>query len=123
MDQEKEIFDNLAKARTQYANTSSIRDWVSVANKVESALARLLVIVKNYLELKSVENVQTLMVRLKGTENRTGVEGKRFNDGVAGFNIMTKKVLRKWIADLFSFEEKSCFKARSGAEEASEMKF
>ncbi|NCQ16659.1 LemA family protein, partial [Candidatus Falkowbacteria bacterium] len=89
----------------------------------EGALARLLVIMENYLQLKSIETVQTLMAQLEGTENRISVERKRFNDLSRDFNLMVKRIPASWFAARFGFGEKNYFEAAAGAENAPEVKF
>lgn len=123
MEQEQEVFGKLADARTRYAGATSVSDKASAATEVESALARLLVIVENYPELKSAETVQTLMVQLEGTENRISVERRRYNDAVRSFNVMIKRFPSNLIAGALGFNEKTYFESASGAETAPEVKF
>ena len=73
---------------------------------------------ENYPQLKSAENVQTLMAQLEGTENRVSVERKRFNDMVRDFNLTIKRFPSNVVAGLFGFSERSYFEAASGAETA-----
>jgi len=123
MAQEQEVFGNIAEARTKYAGAATPNARAEAAGQVESALARLLVIMENYPELKSAENVQTLMVQLEGTENRISVERKRYNDMARDFNVMVKRVPAKWFAAMFSFAEKTYFESVEGSEVAPEVKF
>jgi len=123
MAQEKEVFGNIAEARTKYAGAATPNARAEAAGQVESALARLLVIMENYPELKSAENVQTLMVQLEGTENRISVERKRYNDTARDFNVMVKRIPAKWFAAMFGFAEKIYFESVEGSEVAPEVKF
>jgi len=123
MAQEKEVFGAIADARTKYAGATTPNERAGAATGVESALARLLVIMENYPELKSAENVQTLMVQLEGTENRISVERKRYNDAAREFNIMVKRVPAKWFASMFGFEPKNYFESVEGSEVAPAVQF
>lgn len=123
MEQEKEVFGSLAEARTRYAGAVSPEEKVAAANQLESALGRLLVILENYPELKSVEAVQTLMVQLEGTENRISVERQRYNDSVTEFNVLAKRLPGRLFAGLFGFSEKSYFEAVAAAAEAPKVEF
>ncbi len=123
MKQEQTIFNNLAEARTRYAGAATVNDKAQAATQVETALSRLLVVMENYPQLKSAENVQTLMAQLEGTENRISVERKRFNDTAKDFNVMIKRVPAKWLASMFGFSEKKYFQAAGGAENAPSVKF
>ncbi|PIZ02283.1 LemA family protein, partial [Candidatus Gottesmanbacteria bacterium CG_4_10_14_0_8_um_filter_37_24] len=92
MKQEKTIFEEIAKARTQYGGAKTVDEKVQTAGQLDGALSRLLVIMENYPDLKSNQTVAQLMDELAGTENRIAVERKRFNDVVGDFNITIKKV-------------------------------
>ncbi|MFH1523273.1 MAG: LemA family protein [Patescibacteria group bacterium] len=123
MEQEKEVFANIAEARTKYGGAASVSEKAAAAGQVESALARLLVVMENYPELKSAENVQTLMVQLEGTENRISVERKRFNDLARDYNVMIKRVPAKIFASWLGFEPKNFFEAVEGSETAPAVEF
>ncbi len=123
MEQEQEIFNALAEARTRYGNASSVSEKAEAASELEGAFSRLLVVMENYPELKSAENVQTLMVQLEGTENRISVERKRYNNAVRVYNLLIKKVPSKWVAETAGFEEKSYFESNPGAESAPSVDF
>lgn len=66
MAQEEKIFGDLAEARSSYANASDANQKAEAATQVEGSLSRLIAIMENYPELKSSENVQTLMAQLEG---------------------------------------------------------
>ncbi|MFA7088337.1 MAG: LemA family protein [Patescibacteria group bacterium] len=118
MEQEQTVFGDLAEARTRYSGAQSVNDKATAATEVESALSRLLVVMENYPELKSMETVQTLMAQLEGAENRVSVERGRFNDAVRSFNVMTKRIPTNIIANWFGFSEKNYFEAVEAAAEA-----
>ena len=123
MEQEKEVFGNIAEARTRYAGATTNNEKAAAAGQVESALARLLVVMENYPELKSAENVQTLMIQLEGTENRISVERKRYNDIARDFNVMIKRIPAKFFAGWYGFEERNYFESVEGAETAPVVEF
>ena len=123
MAQEEKIFGALAEARTRYAGASSVNEQVAAATKVESALARLLVIMENYPQLKSADTVQTLMAQLEGTENRVAVERGRYNDKVRRYNIMVKRFPGNVLARMFGFSEKNYFEIARGVDITPEVKF
>ena len=116
--QEKSIFADIARARTQYAGAKSVDEKVAGASSLDSALARLLVIVENYPNLKSNETVAKLMDELSGTENRISVERRRFNELVQIFDTKIKTVPTNIIAGMFGFKERAYFQAAKGSEVA-----
>ncbi len=118
MKQEQEIFDAIAEARTKYGGAGTIDEKAAAATQVETALGRLLVVLENYPQLKSVDTVQTLMAQLEGTENRVSVERQRFNGLVQSFNAMTQRFPSNVVASIFGFSARTYFEAQSGAENA-----
>jgi len=111
MEQEQTIFLAIADARTHYSGAKTVDQKASAATEVESALGKLLVIMENYPQLKSADNVQTLMAQLEGTENRISVERKRFNDKVRDFNLTIKRFPSNIVAQMFGFSERSYFES------------
>jgi LemA protein len=118
LNQEQEVFSNIAEARQGYAGANTTDEKVNAANQLDSALSRLLVIVENYPELKSNQNVSDLMVELAGAENRVSVERKRYNDTVRGYNILVKTFPTMIAAKVFDYSEKPYFEAVEAAEVA-----
>jgi LemA protein len=123
MKQEKAIFTALAEARTRYAGASTASDKASAASDVESAFARLLVVMENYPQLQSSQAVQTLMSQLEGTENRVSVERMRYNDSVRAYNLLTKRVPSSIVAALFGFDAKAYFQSAEEAATAPTVEF
>ena len=118
MKQEKDVFGAIAEARTRYAGAKTTDEKAGAATEVESAFARLLVVMENYPQLRSVETVTNLMSQLEGTENRISVERMRFNEFVKNFNITIKRVPTNLIAGLLGYKERSYFEAVTAAAEA-----
>src|SRR5260221_275948 len=86
--QEQTVFKAIADARKGYAGVpSGSVAKVQAAGTLDSALARLLVVIENYPQLKSNETVRDLMNELAGTENRINVARYRYNDTVQGYNV------------------------------------
>ncbi|KKP37330.1 LemA family protein [Candidatus Peregrinibacteria bacterium RIFOXYC2_FULL_33_13] len=123
MEQEQEVFNNIAEARTRYAGANTVNEKAEAATEVESALSRLLVIMENYPQLKSIDTVQTLMAQLEGTENRISVERKRYNDTVQKFNVKVKRFPTNIVAGMLGYSEKTYFEAVAGAEQAPTVEF
>ncbi len=122
MQQEQEVFGNIADARERYAQAASgSQEKVEAANQVEGALGRLLVVMEAYPELKSDQTVLNLMDELAGSENRISVERKRYNDAVTEFNKLIRVFPNRFFANIFGFEEKILFESAEGAEIAPEV--
>lgn len=121
MQQEKEVFAALAEARTRYSGAQSVDEKAQAATQVESALGRLLVVMENYPQLRSSENVQTLMAEIAGTENRISVERMRYNELVRDFNVKIKRIPGSLFAGMLGFSERAYFEAVSGSEQAPQV--
>ena len=116
MAQEKDIFTQLAEARSKYAGASSGDDRIAAAGQLESALGRLLVIVENYPELTSLQNVRDLQVQLEGTENRVAQARRDYNEATTSFNRAVRAFPRSIVAGIFGFEKRELFTAVDGAD-------
>lgn len=121
--QEQTVFGEIAEARTRYAGATTVDEKAAAAGRVESALARLLVVVENYPEIKSDAAVVGLMDELAGTENRVSVERRRFNDLVKDYSTTIKRFPGNMIAPMFGFSERAYFEAAEGAEAAPTVEF
>jgi LemA protein len=116
MAQEKEIFTQLAEARANYAGATSDNSRIEAAAQVESALGRLLVVVENYPDLTSLQNVRDLQVQLEGTENRVAQARRDYNEATTSFNRAVRAFPRSIVAGLFGFDKRALFSAVDGAE-------
>jgi LemA protein len=114
--QEQEVFSKIAEARQGYAGAQTQSDKISAAQNLDSALARLLVIVENYPELKSNETVLSLMDEIAGTENRISVERKRYNDIVRTFNNKSMTFPTVLFARMFGYSQKPYYESVKGSE-------
>ena len=122
MQQEQEVFGDIADARERYAQAASgSQEKVEAANQVEGALGRLLVVMEAYPELKSDQTVINLMDELAGSENRISVERKRYNDAVTEFNKLIRVFPNRFFANIFGFEEKILFESVEGADVVPEV--
>ena len=116
--QEQKVFGDLAAARTQYSGARTTEDRLAASQQYESALSRLLVVVENYPELRSVETVQNLMVQLEGTENRIKVERDNYSAVATTYNTMIQRFPKNILAGMFGFDKKGLYTAQTGAENA-----
>ena len=122
-EQEKDVFGKLADARSRYAGATTPDAQVQAATQVESALARLLVIVENYPDLRSQGNVTQLIDELAGTENRIAVARQRFNDATLDYNRAVKRFPGNIIAGMFNYGQRPYFEAAAGTDKAPAVKF
>lgn len=123
MAQEQKVFSEIAQARTKYAGATTTSEKAVAAGELEGALSRLLVIMENYPQLKSLDTVRDLMTQLEGTENRIAVERRRYNEVAKEYNTAIKGFISRFLAGAFGFEPKPYFEAQPGAEQAPKVQF
>lgn len=121
---EKELFENVAAARSAWAGAAGVSNKVKAANQVEGFLGRLIAVAENYPVLRASENFRALQDELAGTENRIAVARMRYNDSVQDYNTSAKTIPTVFFVKLFGFDrEKDFFAAKQEAKEAPKVKF
>jgi LemA protein len=120
---EKEVFENVAQARSKLAGAATPAEASAANAGLTSALGRLLAIAENYPELKANENFIRLQDELAGSENRVAVERRAYNEAVRSYNAYIKTFPNNILAGMFSFKEREYFEADEGAKEAPKVKF
>lgn len=104
-------------------DANSIQQFQAAQDGLSSALARLMVVVEKYPDLKANQNFLELQSQLEGTENRITVERKKFNEAAQDYNTYIRKFPNNLIAGMFDFEKTDYFEAKEGAEEAPKVEF
>ncbi len=108
--QEQAVFGEIAAARAALVGARGNPAAAIAANRqLDSALARLLVVVENYPLLKSNENFLRLQDELAGTENRIAVERKRYNDSLQGYNTYIGLFPNNIIAGFAGFQRNDAY--------------
>lgn len=121
---EKSVFENIAAARSQWGAAKTPEEKVAAAGAMDSALARLLLVVENYPNLKADQTFLALMDELAGTENRISVERMRYNEGVRDYNVTVRIFPGNIIAGMFGYKPATeYFKAEERAKAVPEVKF
>lgn len=121
--QEKEIYTDIANARSRLAGAGNITEQAEANNDLSGALSRLLLVVENYPQLKSNQNFQDLSVQLEGTENRIAIARQDYNSAVTQYNTQRRRFPTNIISNLFGFEAQPFFEASQGAEQAPTVDF
>ena len=121
--QEKDVFGQIADSRAKLAGAKTPEQTIEAANQQSSALARLLVVVENYPQLRSNEQFGRLMDELSGTENRIAVERMRYNERVQAYNTSRRQFPSNVTAGIFGFKEYPVFNAPPEAEKVPRVNF
>lgn len=116
MQQEQTVFGDITKAREAYGSATSTSEKIQASEKLDQSVGTLVnVINENYPELKSNDNVQTLMTQLEGSENRISVERKRYNEVVREYNEEVVSFPKNIFANIMGLGKKDYFKADPSA--------
>ena len=121
--QERDVFGQIAESRAKLSGAQTPEQTIQAANEQSAALARLLVIVENYPQLRSNETFNRLMDELSGTENRIAVERMRYNERVQEYNTLRRQFPSNITASLFGFREYPVFNAPPEAERVPRVDF
>jgi LemA protein len=121
--QERDVFGQIAESRAKLAGAQTTEQKIQAANEQSTALARLLVIVENYPQLRSNEQFARLMDELSGTENRIAVERMRYNERVQQYNTSRRQFPSNVTAGIFGFKEYPLFNAPPEAERVPRVDF
>ncbi|MGD8595383.1 MAG: LemA family protein [Gammaproteobacteria bacterium] len=114
--QEKDVLTAVTEARAKVANTTLPADVLTNSQAFKtfqdnqaalgSALARLMVVVERYPDLKSNQNFLALQSQLEGTENRISVARRDYIEAVKKYNTELRTFPgRIWRAVLYSDSE------------------
>jgi len=120
---EKEIFENIAQARTQYFQAKDVKNRVESANRLESALSRLLLLQERYPDLKANQSFLRLQDSLEGTENRIAVERKRYNDAVQILNTYIRTFFGRLFALLAGVTQADYYEIPEAEKAVPKVKF
>lgn len=119
MKHEKDIFEKIATAR-QAAMAAGASGNVAATAQAEGALAAamrpLFALVENYPDLKSNQNVQSLMEELTSTENKVSFSRQLYNDVVTQFNTKLESFPTNVIAGMFQFKAAEFFQVENAVE-------
>jgi LemA protein len=120
---ERELFENIANARTKYFQANTVQDKIQASQQIEGLLSRLLVLRETYPQLKANESFLKLQDSLEGTENRIAVERMRYNDAVKVLNTYRRSVFGRFFASLAGVNEAKYYEVPEAEKEAPKVKF
>jgi LemA protein len=121
--QEQQVFGDIAKARAALGGARTPAEGIAADQATTSALARLLVVVENYPQLRSNEAFLSLMDEISGIENRLAVARMRYNEVVKSFNVMVKRFPTNLYAGALGFKEEPYYPVPEEAKATPKLDF
>jgi LemA protein len=120
---EESLLTEVTRLRSQWASAGTPDEKVAVANQMQGALGRLMLVAENYPQLKANQNFLSLQDELAGTENRIAVERRRYNESVQAYNVTIRRFPGAMWAGLFGFERRTPFEASPEASTVPTVQF
>lgn len=114
---EKDTFIGVSAARSGNFGTTKAEE-MKVMSGLDSSLARLLVIVEQYPQLKSNEQFNRLTDEMQRTENRVQIARSDYNSIVRSYNLAVSRFPRNILARTFGFEKETYFENEDGTDTA-----
>jgi LemA protein len=106
---ERELFEDVANARSRAMGAQGVRAQAQAENAVTSGLNRLIAVAENYPDLKASENFLALQEELTGTESRIAYARQFYNDQVMRLNTAIQSFPSSLVARRFRFTPREFF--------------
>lgn len=109
---EKEVFENVTKARTAALEASQTGDPRKVGeaeNALAGTLKTLFAVAENYPDLKASQNFLELQRDLRDTEDKIQAARRFYNGNVRDLNIKIESFPSNIIASIFGFKKMELF--------------
>ncbi len=106
---EREVLENVTKARQQAIDASGVKDQAKAENFLTSTLRSLFAVAENYPDLKANQNMLALQEELTTTENKIAFARQHYNDCVMDYNTTTETIPSNFVAGTFGFKPKEFF--------------
>ncbi|HRZ78450.1 MAG TPA: LemA family protein [bacterium] len=118
MKHENETFVKVTEARAKAMNagSGSVKDISAAESELSGSLAKLLLTVENYPELKANQNFLALQEELTSTENKIAFSRQAYNDDVMTYNNKTEMFPSNIVAGMFNFAKSDFFEIEDKAE-------
>ncbi len=120
---EKEVLEEVTRARTSVMNASSVEDKSAADNQLTGALKTLFAVSENYPDLKANSNFQQLQTELNETEDKIAYARQFYNDVVMKYNNACEKFPTNLIAGTFNFTPETFFEAPEEEKAVPEVEF
>jgi LemA protein len=106
-------------------NPEAFAQFQQSQSELSSALARLMVVVERYPDLKANQNFLALQSQLEGTENRISVARRDYIQAVQKYNTELRTIPGRWVAGIFypDAKVKETFAATAESQAAPKVNF
>ena len=120
---EKELLENVTKARSSLMQASTTHEKAVSDNMLSSALKSLIAISEAYPDLKASKNFLNLQEELSDIEAKIAYARQFFNTNVSGYNSTLVNFPGSVIGNMFSYKQEEFFEAKGSEREPVKVKF
>ena len=106
---ERELFEDVAKLRSQAEQAGSVQDQAHAENQLTAGLRKLIAVAENYPQLKANENFLALQEELTSTEGKIAYARQFYNDQVMLLNTRIQSFPSNIIARAGKFQPRQFF--------------
>ena len=116
MEFEQDTLQKVVAARSAAMGAQGAKDAAAKEGALSDALSKFFVVVEQYPQLRSSENVKSLQEELTSTENKISFARQFYNDIATQYNIAQQKFPTNLIAGAFGFQPAELFEITVAAE-------
>jgi LemA protein len=120
---EKDLLENITKARTSLMQAHSTKDKAEANNELSGTLKTLFAVAENYPQLKANENFGKLQDELTDTENKIAYSRQFLNSTVLSYNTKLNVFPSNIIGNMFGFKPAEFFEATDGERQPVKVSF
>ena len=120
---EKEVFENVTKARSALMGAKNPHDAAAADNMLTGALKSLFAVAEAYPNLRASENFKQLQDEVSDTETKVAASRQFYNRNVLDLNNSLETIPTIWIGQMFNFKKEEFFKATEEEKADIKVKF
>lgn len=106
---EKEVFENVTKARSAIMGASGVEETAAADNQFTGALKSLFAVAENYPQLKANENFSQLQAELTDTEDKIQAARRFYNGSARDLNIKIQTFPTSIFAGMLGFKKRAFY--------------
>jgi len=120
---EKEIFENVTKARSNLMSAKGPQEKAEANNQLTGTLKSLFAVAEAYPQLQANSNFKELQRQLEDTEDKVAYSRQFYNSNVLEYNTKIKIFPTNLFASMLGFKENEFFAANEEERKKVEVKF
>ena len=120
---EKELFENVTKARASLLSAKSLPDKAEANNQLSKTLKTLFAVAEAYPDLRASENFKELQQELENTENKIAYARQFYNSVVMDYNTKLKVFPTVLFANMLNFKPMEFFEIEESEKKPVKVKF